>query len=161
MITECYIKGRYDFGSGRCAVVITEDTKQGSIKQVLHKVAWKVPDEWEYNGETIKADQYNCEILAATYALQWCMQNKKSMINLYFNTKTCQKWYLREEFPESRLSMAKAYCQAVKDYYDALDAHDRQVVYDRVYVEWIPKDTNDARYAVYNALVNNICENVK
>ena len=25
MITECYIKGRFDYGVGKCAVVITED----------------------------------------------------------------------------------------------------------------------------------------
>ena len=96
MITECYIKGRCDNGVGKCAVVIKEG---GSI---VHQVAWKVPDTWPYGGEIIEADQFNCEILAATYAMQWCTQHVKPLVNLYSNLNTCQKWYLRGEFPESR-----------------------------------------------------------
>ena len=157
MITECYIKGRFDYGVGKCAVVITEDVPRDQEKTVLHQVAWRVPESWQYGGETIEADQFNCEILAATYALQWCMQQKKPIVNLYFNTTTCQKWYLREEFPESRKAMAKAYCQALEDYCCSMDGEAGKQVNERVYVEFIKKDDKN----VWNRLVNDIALNVK
>lgn len=156
MITECYIKGRYDFGSGRCAVVITEDTKKEHEKKVLHKVAWKVPDEWEYNGETIEADQYNCEILAAVYALNWCKQNDKECVNIYANTTTCQKWHLRGEIPESRV-MRQAYIDAVKDFNEYFDQKSGVVSIDRLYADYIPKsDANE-----FNKLVNDLAVNLR
>ena len=157
MITECYIKGRYDFGSGRCAVVITEDTKQGSIKQVLHKVAWKVPDEWEYNGETIEADQFNCEILAAIYALKWCMDNGKKLVNIYANTTTCQKWYFRGEFPDARQVMGKAYLEMMEDFQRKVDEEEGQTEREVVFADYIPK--NDANE--FNKLVNDLAVNLR
>ena len=157
MITECYIKGRFDYGVGKCAVVITEDVPKGEEKKVLHQVAWRVPESWQYGGETIEADQYNCEILAATYALQWCMQHNKQLVNIYANTTTCQKWYLRREFPESRKASAQAYIDMLEAYKKALDGHDGTEVVDRVFVEYIKKDDKN----VWNWLVNDIALNVK
>ena len=161
MITECYIKGRYDYGVGKCAVVITEDVPRDQEKTVLHQVAWRVPESWQYGGETIEADQFNCEILAATYALTWCLKHEKQLVNLYFNTTTCQKWYMRHEFPESRKAAAKAYLDMLAAYEKAMNEHDGQEVIDRIYVEWIKKDTTDEKYAYFNDLVNMICEQVK
>lgn len=157
MITECFIKGRFDYGVGKCAVVITEDVPKGEEKEVLHQVAWRVPESWEYNGETIVADQFNCEILAATYALQWCMQHKKQLVNIYANTTSCQKWYLRREFPESRKASAQAYIDMLEAYKKALDEHDGTEVIDRLFVEYIKKDDKN----VWNWLVNDIALNVK
>ena len=161
MVTECYIKGRFDYGVGKCAVVITEDVPKDEEKKVLHQVAWKVPESWPYAGETIEADQYNCEILAATYAMQWCMQHGKSLVNLYFNTNTCQKWYLRNEFPDNRKNSAKMFLDAKKEYYDTLNEHESQEVIDRIFVEWIPKNCTDEKYMKFNNLLNKICEQVK
>ena len=161
MITECYIKGRFDYGVGKCAVVITEDVPKGEEKKVLHQVAWRVPESWEYNGETIVADQFNCEILAATYALQRCTLHVKPLVNLYSNLNTAQKWYLRLDFPESRQAAAKMFVDAKKGYYAALNEHEGKEVIDRVYAEWVPKDTDEAKYADFNYLVNELAENVK
>lgn len=161
MITECYIKGRFDYGVGKCAVVITEDVPRDQEKVVLHQVAWRVPESWEYKGETIEADQFNCEILAATYALTWCLKHEKQLVNLYFNTTTCQKWYMRHEFPESRKAAAKAYLDVEHEYnYRPTDFQEGGLS-DRIYVEWIKKDTTDEKYAYFNDLVNMICEKVK
>ena len=152
MITECYIKGRHDFGVGKCAVVIVEEGN------VIHQVAWKVPESWQYNGETIEADQYNCEILAATYALRWCKDNKKPLVNIYSNLNTCQKWYLRCEFPGTRNAAAQMYLDALDEYKKALDDNEGNEVIDRIYAEWVPKDTDEAKYAEFNFLLNEIAE---
>ena len=151
MITECYIKGWFDYGVGKCAVMI----KEGD--ETVHQVAWKTPDTWQYGGETVQADQQNCEILAATYAMQWCMNNHKSLVNIYANTTTAQKWYLREDFPESRITMAKAYCQAVEDYYGSQDVYEGQPVRDRIYADVIHKDYPNE----WKQLVNRLAEQVK
>ena len=150
MITECYIKGRYDNGVGKCAVVIKEG------ESIVHQVAWKVPDTWPYGGEIIEADQFNCEILAATYAMQWCTQHVKPLVNLYSNLNTCQKWYLRGEFPESRKAAAQMFFDSKKGYSDALDEHEGKKVLDRFFADWISKD--DANNC--NRLVNELAENV-
>lgn len=155
MITECFIKGRYDYGVGKCAVVIVEEGK------VIHQVAWKVPDSWQYGGETIEADQFNCEILAATYAVKWCTDNKKKLINIYSNLNTCGKWYHRQEFPETRQAAAKAYNDVVAEYYKWLDELEGNHVREGIYAEWIPKDCDEAKYAEFNYLMNDLAENVK
>lgn len=151
MITECFIKGRYDFGVGKCAVVI----KEGD--EIVHQVAWKVPQSWPYAGETIEADQYNCEILAATYALQWCTNKYTSAVNIYANTKTCQKWYMKGEFPESREAAAKMYTDAYAKYNEALNEYEGKEVAERVFADWVSKeDINE-----WNMLVNRLAEQVK
>jgi hypothetical protein len=144
MITECYIKGRFDYGKGKAAVVIVEDST------LLHKVAWKVPDEWEYDGEAIVADQYNCEILAACYALDWCMKNNKELVNIYANTKTAELWYGEQAFPQSRMAMGKAFYNAYDDFCAKMDA--KKYVHRRVYGDYIPKDADSC----WNRLVNDI-----
>ena len=150
MITECFIKGRYDYGIGKCAVVIAEDGK------VLHEVAWKVPDEWQYGGEAVKADQYNCEILAATYALQWCMEHDKQLVNIYANTTTAQSWYFLQRFPEGRV-MGACYSDMVLKYYEHMNAKDGKEMKERLYADYIPKkDENE-----FNVLVNEIATKVK
>lgn len=151
MITECYIKGRFDYGVGKCAVVIAEKNV------VVCKVAWKTPETWQYEGETVQADQQNCEILAACYAINWCQQHHRQLINIYANTQTAQKWYLQEDFPESRVTMGKAYVKAVAEYYDTLDAHDGKLVPDRLYADVIRKDDPNE----WNQLVNQLAEQVK
>lgn len=158
MITNCYIKGRFDNGVGKCAVVITEDAEKANGEaKLLHKVAWVVPESWQYNGETIVADQFNCEILAATYAIQWCMQNNKPMVNIYANTTSCQKWYLRREFPETRKASAKAYTDMLDAYKKSLDEHEKEPFLDSLYVEYIKKDDKNE----WNWLVNDLALNVK
>lgn len=157
MITECYIKGRFDYGVGKCAVVITEDVPKGEEKKLLHKVAWKVPESWQYGGETIEADQFNCEILAATYALQWCMQNNKNLVNIYANTTTCQKWYFRGEFPEKRKAAGKAYLEMMDAYMKRMDELEGDNVNERIFAEYIKKDDKNE----WNWLVNDIALNVK
>lgn len=151
MITECYIKGRFDYGVGKCAVVIVENN------EVVCKAAWKVPAQWDYEGETIEADQYSCEILAATYALQWCVWNGRKLVNIYANTMTSQKWYFRGEFPDTRKAQGKAYL-------DLVDALQRQVgekegkpMSEVVYADYIPKDSDNE----FNRLVNELAENAK
>lgn len=143
MITNCYIKGRFDFGVGKCAVVIVDDVKPNEPQPILHQVAWKVPSEWEYNGEVIKADQQNCEILAATYAVQWCRNNGKKAINIYANTTTAEKWYYRDDFPESR-SLGKAF----------IEAHGLDI---DVYGCYMPKGNENT----FNRLVNELAEKVR
>ena len=157
MITECYIKGRYDYGVGKCAVVITEDVQRGQEKVVLHQVAWRTPESWQYGGETIVADQQNCEILAATYALQWCMQQKKNLVNIYTNTTTCQKWYFRGEFPESRKAAGRAYLEMMDAYMKRMDDLEGNKVNERIFADYIPKNDKNP----WNWLVNDIALNVK
>lgn len=151
MITECYIKGRCDWGVGKCAVVITEKGK------LVHQVAWKVPESWSLNGETVEADQQNCEILAAIYAIKWCHQNKRGFLNMYVNTTTCQKWYMRMEFPKTREVMGGAYIEAFDAYYKDMDAHDGKHQEDRLFVEYMKK-SHDSEW---NWLVNDIATDVK
>lgn len=137
MITECYIKGRFDFGVGKCAVVIVEGT------EIKYKVGWVVPAEFKYGGEVTQSDQFNCEILAAIYAVTWCKQNGKKIINVYANTSSCQKWYYRREFPESRAMMGKAFNEAA----EGVD----------VYADFVPKvDDNE-----FNRLVNELAEKAR
>lgn len=157
MITECYIKGRFDYGVGKCAVVITEDAMNPEDKKVLHQVAWKVPDEWSYNGETINADQFNCEILAATYALDWCMKNGKNLVNIYANTTTCQKWYMRCEFPESRSAAGKMYLDMSEGYQNYVDMTFGEQIRESIYAEYIKKDAKNE----WNWLVNDLALGVK
>jgi len=156
MITGCYVKGCFDFGIGKCAVVIVDDVKPNEPQPILHQVAWKVPSEWEYNGEVIKADQQNCEILAATYAVQWCMQNHKGLVNIYTNTTTCEKWYYRQEFPECR-ALGKAYADMVDAYYKELDSFSGRAEEGRIYAEYMPKNSENT----FNRLVNELVEKVR
>ena len=156
MITECYIKGRYDYGMGKCAVVITEDVPTGELKQVLHQAAWRTPDTWQYNGDTIEADQQNCEILAACYALDWCMKNGKQLVNIYANTETAQKWYLRGSFPEDRM-MGNAYHKTMHQYDEYLEREHGEVIIDAIYADVIRKDDPNE----FNQLVNRLAEQVK
>lgn len=144
MITECFVKGRFDYGVGKCAVVITEDVMPNEVKKVLHQAAWKVPPSWTYNGQVVIPDQYNCEILAAIYALRWCNENGKKSINIYTNTETSQRWYYLLKFPESREVMAKAYMDTIIEGTD-------------LYADYFPKnDPNE-----FNRLVNKLAEELR
>lgn len=137
MITEVYIKGRYDHGQGKCAIVVVE------ADEVLHKVAWAVPQSWPYGGETIPADQYNCELLAATYAAKWCREAGKKVVNIYTNNNATYKWYTMRQFPENR-TMGNAFLEESKDIPD-------------IFGEYIPKKSDN----IYNILVNEIAEKAK
>ena len=156
MITDCYIKGRFDNGVGKCAVVIAEGVPKSEERKVLHQVAWIVPAQWEYKGKVIVADQYNCEILAATYALQWCMEHDKQLVNIYANTTTAQSWYCLQRFPEGRV-MGACYSDMVLKYYEHMNAKDGKEMKERLYADYIPKkDENE-----FNVLVNEIATKVK
>lgn len=151
MITEAYIKGRFDYGVGKCAVVIVEEG--GIVKQ--H--AWVVPPTWDYNGEMVEADQFNCEILAATYALKWCMDNDRNLLNLYANTTSCQKWYFRGEFPDARKVMGKAYLEMMDALQRKVDETEGHPIREVVFSEYIPKTDEN----IFNQLVNELAVNVK
>lgn len=136
MITECYVKGRFDYGVGKCAVVIVEGG------EIHDQTAWTVPASWEYAGVTVNADQFNCEILAAVFAVRWCKRHGKKAVNIYANTNTAQKWYYRKDFPDGR-AMAKAFCDEADDTID-------------IYAEFMPKGNDN----VYNRLVNELAESI-
>ena len=151
MITECYIKGRFDYGVGKCAVVIAENG------EVVHQRGWKVTNQWWYDGQLVEADQFNCEILAATYALKWCMENGRKLVNIYANSSTCQKWYFRCEFPEKRKVMGKAYTDMMDAMQRRLDEEEGEQVRESVFAEYIPKKSDN----MFNVLVNELAENVR
>ena len=131
MITEAYIKARCGNGVGKYAVVIVQQDV------VIHKVAMRIGETFTVNDETLVADQYNCEIIAACYALDWCKRNNINSVNIYANTNTCQKWYYRKEIPQER-TLGLFYDK----YSDCMD----------VYADYIPKkDTN-----VYNVMMNDM-----
>lgn len=136
MITECYIKGRYDFGVGKCAVVIVEEG------EIVYQSGWVVKDSFQYDGSIISPDQFNCEIIAATHAMRWCSENNKNIVNIYANTTSCQKWYYRREFPDGRIIS-----NAFNKYAEGID----------VFSEYIAK--NDENY--FNRLVNSLAEQAK
>lgn len=161
MITECYIKGRYDYGVGKCAVVITEDVPRGQEKVVLHQTSWAVPAEWQYAGVKIMADQFNCEILAACYALNWCMQNGKGLVNIYANTQTAYKWYSLLDFPDARAVMSSAYIDMARKYCEYVDSKFGHQAGDVISADTIPKNTTSEQYGQFNALVNQLAENVR
>ena len=137
MITEVYIKGRYDNGIGKCSVVIVDE------QRVVHKVAWAVKDSWEYDGYVVEVDQYNCEILAAVYAVNWCRNNGRKVLNIYASTTSCQKWYYRCMFPDTRV-MGKAYTDAKGTDLD-------------IYADFIPKSGPNE----FNLLVNDMAEKAR
>ena len=136
MITEAYIKGRCDYGIGKYAVVIV----QGG--ELVHKVAYKVGAEFQFRGQTYEADQYNCEIVAACYAVDWCKRNGVKLLNIYANTLTCQKWYCMKEFPDER-KLGLTYDEYARD----ID----------VYASYIPKKEDNE----FNVIVNRLAESVK
>lgn len=157
MITNCYIKSRYDYGIGKCAVVIVDDVAPNQEQPILHQSAWKVPAQWEYKWMPVTADQQNCEILAAVYAIRWCMENGKQLVNIYTNTVTCTKWYCRFEFPDSRSVMGRAYTDAVSAFIEKADAEYGKSVPNRIYAEDIRKDDPNP----WNMLVNSLADNVR
>jgi len=136
MITEAYIKGRCDYGVGKCAVVIVEG---GKLK---HQAAWKVGESFEFGGKSLAADQYNCEIIAACYVLDWCRKNERKFLNIYTNTKTCQKWYYRREFPEER-ELGKTF----NEYAAGID----------IYADYIPKNSRSEGNMLVNDLATSVC----
>ena len=136
MITEAYIKGRCDFGVGKYAVVIVEKG------EIVHQVAYKVGEEFTFNGAMYKADQYNCEIVAACYACDWCKRTARELLNIYANTNTCQKWYYRREFPDGR-ELGKVF----SEYADGI----------QVYADFIAKNSDNE----FNVLVNRLAEECK
>jgi hypothetical protein len=148
MITECYIKGRFDYGVGKCAVVIAENGK------IVHQRGWRVPEAWDYEGEAVEADQFNCEILAATYALKWCMENDRNLVNIYANTTTCQKWYFRGEFTDARKVMGKAYLDMMDALQHKVEGMEGEHVREVVFAEYIPKKSDN----MFNMLVNELAE---
>lgn len=136
MITEAYIKGRCDNGIGKCAVVIVE----GGVTK-YHR-AWFVGGSFPFNGKEIIADQYNCEIVAACFVMDWCKRNGVSIVNIYANTQTCQKWYYRRAFPQER-----ELGQTFNDYAKGID----------VYADYIPKSKQDK----HNIMVNQLAESIR
>jgi len=151
MITECYIKGCFDYGVGKCAVVIVEEG------DIVNQHSWVVPPTWDYNGEVVEADQFNCEILAACYALKWCMENDRKLVNIYANTTTCQKWYFRGEFTEARKVMGKAYLDMMDALQHKVDETVGHSVREVVFAEYIPKKSDNE----FNQLVNELALNAK
>ena len=151
MITEAYIKGRFDYGVGKCAVVIVEEG------DIVNQHSWVVPPTWDYKGEIVEADQFNCEILAACYALKWCLDNDRKLVNLYANTTTCQKWYFRGEFPEARKVMGKAYLDMMDALQHKVDEMEGHQIREVVFADYIPKKSDNE----FNRLVNELALNAK
>ena len=90
----------------------------------------------------LKADQYNTEIVAVCYALQWCKANGKKIVNVYCNTNTCEKWYYRNEIPEERI-IRESFLECAQN----ID----------VYAEYIPKNSENE----FNLLVNEMAQKAK
>ena len=135
MVTEIYVKARCDFGTGKYAVVIVEND------EVIHKVSYAIGKEFQYKGSMLKADQYNSEIVAVCYALQWCKLNGKNLVNIYSNANTCQKWYLRGDIPEERILR--------ESFFESKEGID-------VFADYIPKNSENE----FNILVNEMAEKV-
>jgi ribonuclease HI len=144
MITEAYIKGRYDYGVGKCAVVIVE---AGEVK---HKVAWKVP-AFEYDGVKVEPDKENCEIIAVCYALQWCRQNGRIICNVYSDSDYVSRWFYRGQIPKDRV-LYRAYAEASNGIDVFADSPPRLF-----YV----KETGKYIDNEFNLLVNELAEKVK
>lgn len=137
MITDIYVKGRNDFGNGKYAVVIVQG------EDIVHKVAYYVGRSFGYKGQTLDADQYNMEIVAICYALKWCKNNNVLAVNIFCNTKTCQKWYYHGEIPESRV---------IRDsFFEMSKGID-------IFADYIPKNDTDNEF---NVLVNKLAETIK
>ena len=131
MITEVYIRGRYVNGEGECDVVIVERA------EIKHKAFWAVPETFTFEGETVKSDQFNCEIIAACYALKWCRDNSRKLVNFYASNASICKWLGDGVFPEERI-LSKAY----KEYAEGVD----------IAAEYLP----DEWIEHFNSLMNDI-----
>ena len=140
MITEVYIRGRYVNGEGECDVVIVERA------EIKHKAFWAVPETFTFEGETVKSDQFNCEIIAACYALKWCRDNSRKLVNFYTNNTSIYKWLGDGAFPDNR-TLSKMY----KEYAEGFD----------IAAEYVPKDTSDEWFAKFNRLVNELAVKAK
>lgn len=136
MITEAYVKSRYDFGIGKCAVLIVE----GGV--LVDKHVWAVRQPFIYKDIHVELNQFDMEILAAIWAVRWCVENNRKLVNIYTNTTTCTKWYERKEFPSSR-PFGKIFIEEA----DGID----------VCAEYIPKTDGDE----FNQLMNIFAEEIK
>lgn len=135
MITEAYIKGRFDDGIGKCAVVLVEGG------EVVEKRAWAVKQPFAYGGVNVTPNQFDCEIMAAIWVCMWAKKQGRKSLNIYANTTSCQKWYYRKDFPDAR-EFGKVFIAES----EGLD----------IFADYIPKaDDNE-----FNKLVNELAVSV-
>lgn len=142
MITEAYIKGRYDFGVGKCAIVIVEpDLDTGEMKVVTQQT-WTTKASFHCGGMLVVPNQFDMEIMAAIWAVNWCQENDRKSVNIYCNTQSVTKWYQRKDFPESR-PLGQVYIKKS----EGLD----------ICADWCPKGDDN----MFNKLVNELAEKAK
>lgn len=102
MITEAYIKGRCDDGVGKLAIVIVEPEMETGELKIVAQQTWVAREPFPCFGMQITPNQFDMEIMAAIWAVNWCNENGRKAVNIYANTKSVTKWYQRMDFPESR-----------------------------------------------------------
>lgn len=95
-MTDVYIKGRYDMGRGKSAVICVKDGK------VLYEKVKVWEDEMlSYKGYSGAVDAYNCEIIAAICGVMIADYYGDTEARILTNTKV-QKWYQCFDYPENR-----------------------------------------------------------
>lgn len=131
---DIYIKGRYDYGVGKCAVVVVDNG------EVVYQKAKVIGDKTiTYRGITVENESINCEILAAICGVMIAKMRGAEEVTIYGNTKY-QKWYSKHDYPEGRTLMR------------VFDSESRGMT---VKAEFIPKADENK----YNQRVNTLALN--
>lgn len=134
-MTEAYIKARYDYGAGKCAVVMVHNG------EITDEHVWAVSQPFRHRGVMIAPDQFNCEILAAIWAVRWCRTYGIKDLRIITNTMSSTLWYGKRTFPEGRV-LAKTYCN--------------EVLGMKVSAEYLPKSSHNEYNKRMNHLANVI-----
>lgn len=96
---DIYIKGRYDYGIGKCAVVVVDNG------EVVYQKAKAFDDKTiTYKGVTVNNESINCEILSAICGVMIAKSRGAEEVTIYGNTQY-QKWYSKLDYPEGRTLM--------------------------------------------------------
>lgn len=142
MITEAYIKGRYDFGIGKLAVLIVEPDLETGELRIIDQKSWATKASFHCYGLLVAPNQFDMEITAAIWAVKWCKEHERKSLNIYANTSSVTKWYQRRDFPDTR-PLGQAYVKLA----DGLD----------ICADYAPKADDN----MFNKLVNELAEKAK
>lgn len=95
---DIYIKGRFDKGIGKSAVVLSNNGAFYDSKAVR----WG--DTISFRGYEVSADAFNCEIIAAICGVMLARKAGEQEVTIYTNTMV-HKWYSDLSYPENRVLM--------------------------------------------------------